>query len=116
LRRVEVVKAREVPEVLPRRKPVVEAGLFGQNPDGAAQSRVVQPQRVARDDGIAIGRRDEGGEHSDRRGLPRPVGPEEAEHGACFDGQRQAVDGDAAVEPAGQSVRLDRVSHASTGR
>src|SRR6266576_1349233 len=113
---LEVVEPREVAKVLSSGEPVVEAGLFGEDPYRPAQRRIVDTERVPRDDRVAIGRRDEGGQHSDGRGLPRPVRSEKAEDRARFDGQRETVDGHPAVELARQSMCLDRVSHASTGR
>src|SRR2546430_9938298 len=86
-RGVEVVQPREIPEVLSRRQPVVEAGLLGENPDRTAKRGVVDTQRVARDDRVAVRRRDEAGEQSDRRGLPVTVRSEESEDRARFDGQ-----------------------------
>jgi hypothetical protein len=43
----------------------------------------------------------------------RPVRPEKAEDRPGFDGDREALDRDPAVEPPRQSMRLDRVRHAS---
>src|SRR6266550_6893404 len=86
---LEVVEPREVAKVLSSGEPVVEAGLLGQDPYRPAQRRIVDSERVPRDDRVAIGRRDEGGQHSHGRGLSRPIRSEEAKDGARFDGQRE---------------------------
>ena len=115
-RRLEVVQPGEIAQVLARRKSIVEAGLLGKDPDRPAQCRVVDAQSVPRDDRVAVGRSDQGREHSNRRGLPRPIRSEEAEHRPGFDAERESLDGDPAIEAARQSMSLDRVSHSPIGR
>ena len=60
----------------------------------------------------ARGRHEHAGEHLDRGGLPRAVGPEEADRLARRDGQRHPFDGGHALAPSdderpGQALRLD---------
>ena len=52
-------------------------------------------------------RRDRAGEHADRRGLPAPVGAEEAEDLAARDVEVDAVHGGEVAEALGQAAHRD---------
>ena len=64
--------------------------------------------RLAEQQGRALGRRQQPGQHLHRRRLAAAVGAEESEDLAALDLELDVVDGGEAAEALGQPVRLDR--------
>ena len=64
--------------------------------------------RLAEQQRLALGRRQQAGQHLHRRGLAAAVRAEEAEDLAALDREADVVDGGEVAEAAGEVVRLDR--------
>ena len=74
---------------------------------GLGRSAYGRPSMVTRPGG----RRGEAGEHPQRGGLPGPVRPEEAGHGARFAGERDVVHGDVLVVTLGEVFGGDHAAY-----
>ncbi len=78
-RRVEAVQPAEELEVGRRRQLVVQARRLGQDPDPGADRLGLVDDIEPVDAGVSLARRDERGQHPDRRRLARAVRAEEAQ-------------------------------------
>jgi hypothetical protein len=63
--------------------------------------------RATVDGGTALRGGGEAQQHAQCRGLPGPVGPEEADHLTRVDVEAQIIDGDEVAEVFGEIVKLD---------
>ena len=111
----QVVEVADHLEVLPAGQVLVHgrvlAGQSDQAPDQAGLFGHVVPEHPG---ATAVGPQD-GGQDPHRGGLPRSVGPEQAEHGALGDGEADPVEGahlELALEGLLELFGFDRVLHA----
>jgi hypothetical protein len=114
------VELRRQHQVLVHREVAVERRHLGQVADaGFRRHRFGQQVHAADADRAARGR-EIARQHLHRGRFPGAVRPEEAEHLAALQFQREAVDGDMAAEAAGEPARGDRgggfrIRHFSAG-
>ena len=108
------VAAGEEVEVLPDLHVVVDAEGVGHVADDPPRGGRLAADRDAADEGVAGGRREERGEHAQRRRLACAVRPHQAEDLVLADDQVEPADGEGAVEALGQAPRLDDGAHSIT--
>ena len=100
----QTVETPEVLQVRLGRELVIEAGRFGEDADAGADGLGLVANFAAAHVCPALGRRDERGEHPDRRRLPGTVRAEEAENLARADFQGQVADRPSIAEAAPEPI------------
>ena len=109
--RAEVVEPPDHVEVLEPGEVLVHRGVLAGHADPAAQRLAVAGRRRARarSRSPASGLQ-QGGQHPDRGRLPRPVGAQEAHHGALLDLEVEPVEGRHVAVPLLKPRGLDHVA------
>src|SRR6266403_312241 len=109
---VEAIEAAEVFNKFLGGEPAIESGGGGEEADVGADLFGLLDDVVAADDGGAIGRLEDGGEHTERGGFTGAVSAEKAVNSARLAGEADVIDGaDFAalliLEALGQATSLD---------
>src|SRR5205085_374070 len=104
----EIVDAAVQTDVLADGEILVQREALAHVADVALDALRVARDVVAGDRRPATRRRQQPGEHPDRRRLACAVGAEEAEHLAALDVERHAIHGREAAEPPREIVGVDR--------
>ena len=101
------IEPRMQVQVLPHAQLAVERKGLGHEPQTPAQRRVLRIHRPVEDPRLALGGRQEAGEHPHGRGLAAAVGAEEAEDLALVDRETDPLDRGEVAEAPGQALGTD---------
>jgi hypothetical protein len=103
--------AREVLEVLAAGHEAIEVGIFDDAADAAHRLLELAAEVEAAHGDAAVRRLDETNQHADGRGFAGAVRPEEAEHFAGLQCERNVVDDGAVADDLREVYRFERARH-----
>ena len=94
-------------EILPHSELAIERKRLRHVADAPARVDVMRVRWLAEQERLAIGRRQQAGEHLHGRGLAAAVRADEAEYLSALDGEAHAINGGKIAKTAGEVARRD---------